>query len=85
MCPSCGYCEPDEPARLVAWGWLLPYYHRLAAADDFRRLEPAAQWKLLQHAVERLESERAGAVEILAEDAATRAEVLSWLERDRRA
>ncbi|HVC21683.1 MAG TPA: hypothetical protein VNE16_16545 [Vicinamibacterales bacterium] len=83
--PGCTYCEPDNAQTLAVWGWLRVYYQRLAERAEYRRLTYDARWALLVHAVEHLGTDPTSALEPLKRDAATRAEILSWLEKLRRA
>ncbi|HVB37061.1 MAG TPA: hypothetical protein VND92_00930 [Vicinamibacterales bacterium] len=86
VCPSarCTYAEPDNLQRLSLWGGLAVSYNRLAVRPEFRELDLEAQWALLVHAVGRVDSSQLDAVASLKQDAAAQAEILSWLEKQRR-
>ncbi|HVC19251.1 MAG TPA: hypothetical protein VNE16_04170 [Vicinamibacterales bacterium] len=81
---SCGYSEPEDPQVLFRFAWLSPVYRALSTRQEFRSLPTAERWTLRRPAAEQVTLDRRGTIDHQKLDGAEPAEILSWLETQRR-
>lgn len=81
---DCEYAEPDDPRALFRFAWLSPLYRALSTRQEFRNLPLSERWTVLCQAAAQVTVDRRGSVDESKLGGADSAEILSWLETQRR-